>query len=422
MDSLDREPEIGPLKKDNLAKCRASDFVAVRNLADSLNAALRYCVHIAVSQKYIGDCNCNVEKSRDALRLLHPGDVVVALEDLPKEQQEIAREIMAQRDSTVVGVGEVVEGGDGAAREAEAIESVYELLVKEVDKLFASKALMAQLCKTGRISLPLGLDNLRTIALRKLPLGNDQRYHSDEGFRRQRNEWFSNRIIDPVCRRLRDHFLDNILPSLNGTIYMPAGEFKWRNTCGKHTCGMHTCNRSQYRGFARTRRILFSDDDYTISMEDIKELNKQYGEIMVALGNRIDSGTGHERVVSVPFVEIAKACLDGTLTFQRLEDLLKASINEKPDALVIPHHGKNEPQDGTILQTFREMNLQEYFRKYFYVVFSEGRRLYPFGDPKPDEEAVLFTFLDIDPLDPGNKSSLFHRLQNLGCHIVDPVP
>lgn len=372
------EPKVGPLSRSSLEEYRGCDFVAFRKLADAFNRALKFCDQIRVPQKPDFSPH-DIMEQRYSQRILHRGDVVIPLEDLTAEQRKRAEEVMRSRESTVVEVGEILDSAAGSSeRDSEVVELVFQILARKVDTLFVADVSMESLCTTGGIALPFSFESFQTYTFDKIPLGGDQKFAFDEGFRRQRNGWFSNAIVNKLCMRLRDYFLSEIMPLWQGTIYEPAFEFKWYDKCG-------------YRGFTYTD---WHGDTYTQPIEYIEKLDAKFGGMRIPVGIVIDEGTGKKRVESIRFVDFAKNCLDGNV----------------------------KPTRGESIVTFCERDFRAYFGasgRYFSVFFNGDRRLEvpsrAYGHQRDLGNAIIFGFLNNDMLDPRNEC--FRECPNLGCHV-----
>lgn len=404
---------VGPYGRKSLNEYRASDLVAKDNeIARGFNAALKYASRIVVRQRFssISDSDSDWRKNAYGFRLLHRGDRVIPLEDLTPEQQKKAREIMEQRQTIVAEVGEILEAADRSDRRAEAVGSIFPQLADRANRLFSTLENMQALFTVGRVPLPFQVKEFGPFTSQIVPTGGDRKYEHDEESRRRRNGWFTESVAPELCRLLKDQFLKTVLPGFEGIVYSKGRTFMWSN-------------EPRYRGFSVEGRgePLFPNFYHSISLEKIAEMVERYGSIRVPTG--VGGGGG---VTSVSFLDLARACIDGTLDWQTLETLKNLQKTDKRSEALTPHnHKQGEPPHGSLIKTFHEYDLLQYFKldgQCFSVFYNGDPRFKSISHHFPDLQqngigpAFVYCFLSKDPLDPKNINT-FELYEDLGSTL-----
>lgn len=218
--SPERSQEEDP---KSLFKVRKTDFLAQRETANKLQGVL--------------DTGLVTEIDLKGGNIIHKGDRVCIA---GKETEVYLGEAEIERVVDVIRRNsELAEVSN--ANEQERIEKLVAQLLPyitaEMDGILTTKDGMESLIR-GAITIPIDPATMgRNFTLDTIPVMGDQRYAKQDKPRKERNNWFAEKVAPVLGQKMEGYFMANVLPRWEGYVYI-------------HGCTYHACACSGEEGFS----------------------------------------------------------------------------------------------------------------------------------------------------------------------------
>ncbi|HBB02670.1 MAG: hypothetical protein US89_C0005G0083 [Candidatus Peregrinibacteria bacterium GW2011_GWF2_38_29] len=257
----------------NLLEHRDSDYVGESDLASTISPVLE-----TGKVPYVP-----VERRGKENLLVHEGDHVVDMQDLPDEIFTRVARAIKEQGSPLVSIGSVVERDpeNEAQRIKDVVGIVLPCLKAQVDEMFSdekrNEAVTKLLTKGAahlKITLPTfaekDMKSGKGFSFNRTPTGGDQKYANDETFRDNRNQWFATKVMPILAEELKRYFAETVVPKVKGKAYVPA------NSRMPHEVGIHNDKL-----FEDDREVLMKALDPQAPLSQLPEVVPYNSELFV---------------------------------------------------------------------------------------------------------------------------------------------